>query len=70
MPSKTLGIFNLGEYDIVIMRSMGGRHIRVADRPVGAAIYAFLAALARLRMIDARMTMIEKDYFPKNAVWA
>ena len=49
---------------------MGGRHIRVADRPVGTTIYAFLAPLARLRLIDARMTMIEKDYFPKNTVWA
>ena len=55
--------------DIVIVRSMGGRHIRVADRPIGTAIHAFLAALARLRMIDARMAMIEKDYLPKNTVW-
>ena len=49
---------------------MDGRHIRVADRLVGTTIYAFLAPLACLRMIDVRMAMIEKDYFSKNTVRA
>ena len=53
----------------VIARSMGRRHIRVADRPVWTAIHAFPASLTGLGMIEARMAMVEKDYFPKDTVW-
>jgi len=49
---------------------MDGGHIRVVDRLVGTTIHAFLASLTRRCMINARMAMLEKDYFPKNTVWA
>ena len=48
---------------------MRGRHIGVADRTIRTTVHAFFASLTRLRMSDARMAMIEKDYFPKNTVW-
>jgi hypothetical protein len=48
---------------------MSGRHIGVTDGPIRANVHAFLAPLTRLRIRDARVAMIEKDYFPKNTVW-
>ena len=48
---------------------MGGRHIGIAERLIGTTIHAFPASLASFRMNYARMTMIEKDYFPKNTIW-
>jgi hypothetical protein len=57
------------EYGGVCARSMSGRHIGVADGPIGTTVHTFLASLTRLGVRDARMAMIEKDYFPKNTVW-
>jgi hypothetical protein len=58
-----------GEYGAVCARSMSGRHIGEADRPIGTTVHAFLASLTCLLISDTRMAMIEKDYFPKNTVW-
>ena len=44
-------------------------HIGVTDRTIGTTVHAFFASLTRLGIRDARMAMIEKDYFPKNTVW-
>jgi hypothetical protein len=58
------------EYDVDRARSMGGRHIRIADGTIGTITDAGFASPACLRMLDDCMAMIEKDHFPKNIVGA
>jgi hypothetical protein len=49
---------------------MGCGYIQVADGVIGAGINAFLAAFARLCMIDTGVPVLENNDFSKDAVGA